>query len=131
MARATSKVQQVVLGREAVIEALLKDPWGTFALLNTHPLLAPFTARQRKAILRKVERRQWAEREAERLPELLARLKQFPPSQWGVIFVERPDLERKLSREQRARWRDWLRGRGLLSEGDNVIQFEPKESKHA
>ena len=133
--------------REAVITALLADPWGVLRDANKHPLLEGFTARQRTAILRKVERRQWAEREASRLPELLARLNKFPPCQWGDIFAERPDLERKLTRDQRAVWWEWLRSRGIIPrtgprkpepdskpDGDvpqKILKFKPKEQRNA
>jgi hypothetical protein len=98
------------LTRDQVIEGLRADPFGVLMDDQDHVLLTPFTPAERTDILHTVERRQWAAREAERLPILLERLRTWPPDSWGDVFCERPDLEASLTPAQKARWTAFARG---------------------
>jgi hypothetical protein len=95
--------------RETVVAALQADPFGLLQDGVEHPLLAAFPPAEREAIVAEVERRQWAEREAQREPVLLERLRTWPVMQLGTIFSERPDLEKRLTPERRAEWHAWVK----------------------
>lgn len=97
------------LGREAVVKALLADPFGVLDMGADHELLTEYTPADRGAIIAEVERREWAQREAQREPVLLERLKTWPVSQLGNVFCERPDLEAQLTPERKREWAAWLR----------------------
>jgi hypothetical protein len=124
------------LTRDQTIEELLADPWGVLHDGENHALLAPFTLAERAEILRTVERKRWAEREAARLPVLLERLRTWPPDSWGDVFAERPDLERTLTAAQRAQWvgfvrenRARLRAQGVKLQPD--ANFDAHRSRKA
>jgi hypothetical protein len=108
-----------IAGRAETVAALMAEAW----VDEDHPLLAGFQPGDRKSILAEVERREWAAREAKRLPVLLERLKTWPVSQWGNVFCERPDLEAQLTPEQRRAWAAWLRQvkEGRETDGTNQV----------
>jgi hypothetical protein len=101
---------QPVFPRDETIEALLRDPWGVLMDAESHVLLAPFEPDERRAILDEVERKQWAAREAERLPILLERLRTWPAYAWADIFCEMPALEKQLTPAQKVKWVEFVRG---------------------
>ena len=109
----TPRVKDESTTREATIAALIEDKFGSLMHGENHPLLTSFSPKERKRILHEVERELWRRREEARLPVLLERLATWDVCQWGSIFCERPDLERKLTPEQRERWKSWLRSRGI------------------
>lgn len=111
MPRPKSITQPAILDRESTIKALLADPFGVVVRGAAHPLLEHFTPRERKRMLREVEREQWRRREAKRLPILMERLRTWTVSQWGDVFCEMPELEETLTAEQKERWETWRASR--------------------
>ena len=97
---------------DKALEAMLADEWGTFDGLES-PALAGLPPEEKVRVLTEAMRIEAEEMKKHRDVELRRKMEEGGPRQWAIIFCERPDLERRLSFEQRQQWHSWLRSQGV------------------